>query len=138
MRMSAIRRSGGESGFTLLELLIVIALVSAASAASRSIPNLRERISVERSARALERALTCGLGRMLTGKDRLVTIDASGARALVETKGGPSRRQRCHADGWRRRRRIGRQCAVAFFGTGGLGGTFQLRTGEPSPRSSTG
>lgn len=72
-------RNAGDSGFTLLEVLIVLALLSLATATAIVwAPGAFDRVALERTASRIERELTrLGAQAATTGQDQIAAIDVS-------------------------------------------------------------
>jgi type II secretion system protein H len=134
--MSRTGRIPKDYGFTLLELLVAMALLSIASVLVLAwLPSMADRLAVDQSARQIDRVLSRAASEAKsTGSDQIVTFDLSGrtptlvaGNRIVELD--PSIEMK-----WFAAREVGsdsERSAIVFLATGGAsGGSVTLRRGE--------
>jgi prepilin-type N-terminal cleavage/methylation domain-containing protein len=134
--MSRIGRTPDDYGFTLLELLVAMALLSIASVLVLAwLPSMADRLAVDRSARQIDRVLSRAASEAKsTGLDQIVIFELSGrAPTLIcgnrTVELDPSIEMK-----WLAASEAGsdsERSAVVFLATGGAsGGSVALRRGE--------
>ena len=128
--------SRSESGFTLLEVLVVITLLSLAALAGMVLlPDIGDRLAVAKSVAQLERVLSrVAADSIRTGHDRTAVVEKTGAMQRLDAGGEVAQLDHTVSIEWLAAAETGadsRQGVVTFFGTGGAsGGKFELARGN--------
>lgn len=121
-----------DSGFTLLELLISIAILSLGSALGALwLPNMLDRMSLTRDVGAIDRLLASALlDARKTGRDQIVSIQSDGDGTIIKGPSSSITLQRGTTAQWTAAAEIGsdvKHGSILFFGTGGsTGGRISL------------
>lgn len=130
------QRNSAEAGFTLLELLVVLALASLmASAAILWVPGMGDRMAVAKTADKIERLLSgAEMAAVRSGSDRQVTLDMQSNRYLLVATDKTLEIDPSVIVRWVSAAEAGSgslRGAIAFFGTGGSsGGRIEVRRGS--------
>jgi general secretion pathway protein H len=129
-------KSSNESGFTLLELVVVMVLLALASVlGALSVPQIGDRLAVARTASRIERELAnVAADAMRTGRDRSVIFTKTESMQALETGQRTERIDPTIAADWVAAAETGSDSSrgvIAFFGTGGAsGGKLELARGD--------
>jgi type II secretion system protein H len=136
--MSRIGRTPDDYGFTLLELLVAMALLSIVSVLVLAwLPSMADRLAVDRSARQIDRVLSrAASDAKSTGSDQIATFDLSGRLPTLAAGNRTVELDPSIAMKWLAASEAGsdaERSAVVFLATGGAsGGSVTLRRGEAS------
>ena len=131
----SIGRKASDAGFTVLELLVVLVLLSLTTlAVAISMPDIYDRASVDRAATTLERELEAIADEAArTGQDQTVKLAQVGTSLTVQTGKDSFAIGSAIAARWTAAVEAGsnqNQAVIAFWGLGGAsGGTFELSRG---------
>ena len=134
MKLS-IGKKAGDAGFTVLELLVVMMLLSlTAIAVAVSIPDVFDRMSIDRAAHRLELELAGVAGEASrTGQDQTITLWQIGSALMVQTGDHTFEIGSIIEAKWTAAVEAGSnqdRAAIVFWGLGGAsGGTFELLRG---------
>lgn len=134
--MCSLVRSGSDDGFTLLEVLVVMALLSlAAVMGALWLPDVGDRIVLARTASQLEQSLArLSADALQTGLDRSAVIARDGATQTFQIGGAIDRLDASISLSWIASVEAGSdrdQGKIIFFGTGGAtGGKLELTRGN--------
>jgi general secretion pathway protein H len=134
--MSRTRKARDEGGYTLLELLLVIGLMSvAATAAVIWVPDVADRMAVARSADRIERELTrVAREAMRGGRVRTVTVSSANGFNRMDVGDGAIELDSTVSVAWTAAIEAGSAAdrgVIAFLGTGeASGGRIELRRGQ--------
>jgi general secretion pathway protein H len=129
-------KRGSDAGFTLLELLIVIAVLSlAATVGAAWLPDVGERLAVARSASQLEQMLArLAADALHTGLDQTAVVANTGAKQAIKAGGSLHRFDAGTTVSWIAAAEAGSdgdRGTIVFFGTGGAtGGKLELVRGS--------
>jgi general secretion pathway protein H len=132
----SIGKERSDPGFTVLELLIVMMILAlTAVAVAVAIPDVFDRMSVDRAADRLERELTAIAEEALrTGQDQTVTLRQLGSSLTAQTGDRTVELGSAIAAKWTAAAEAGsnqERAAIVFWGLGGAsGGTFELLRGN--------
>lgn len=126
---------GNDRGFTLLELLIVMALLSMTAAIALAWSSgLADQIAVTRSADTLERELSrLSVKATATGQDQLVVLQTSGSATSLQLGDRVLELTPDIVLNWKAAAEVGtnnNRAVIAFFGAGGAsGGSIEIARG---------
>jgi general secretion pathway protein H len=135
MRRLSIGKRANEGGFTLLELLVVLILLSLTAAAmALSIPDIADRAVVSRAANQLEAELgNLAEATTRSGRDRAAALTQVGSSLTLQAGDRVFLLDPTIEAKWTAAVEAGsnqEQGTIVFWGLGGAsGGTFELRRG---------